>query len=139
MFCERFKTCFLNENHPEQFALCLHEVFWVLRFTGYGALIILRSAARLCYFALCPLQTTDMQPVSLEPRVLKGRKKVEEPRPPTLKNSRYTQWITARKSVGDERMRWTLCEMNVTIENVTIENGKSVARMTRQYFTDMPM
>jgi hypothetical protein len=33
VFCERFKTCFLNENHPEQFALRLHEAFWVLRIT----------------------------------------------------------------------------------------------------------
>ncbi len=96
VFCERFKTCFLNENHPEQFALRLHEAFWVLRFTGYGALIILRSAVRLCYFALCPLQTTYMQPVPLAPRVLKDRKKVEKPRPPTLKNSRYTQWMTSQ-------------------------------------------
>jgi hypothetical protein len=35
VFCERFKTCFLNENHPEQFALLLHEDFWDLRITGY--------------------------------------------------------------------------------------------------------
>jgi hypothetical protein len=35
VFCERFKTCLLNENHPEQFALRLHEASWVLRFTGY--------------------------------------------------------------------------------------------------------
>jgi hypothetical protein len=57
----------LNENHPEQFALRLREAFWELRIIGYGALIILRSAARLCYFALCRLQTTDMKPAPLAP------------------------------------------------------------------------
>ncbi len=34
MFCERFWTCLLNENHPEQLSLCLHESFWDLRITG---------------------------------------------------------------------------------------------------------
>jgi hypothetical protein len=34
VFCGRYKTCFWNENHPEQFVLCLHEAFWDLRITG---------------------------------------------------------------------------------------------------------
>jgi hypothetical protein len=34
VFCERFKTCLLNENHTEQFALRLHEASWVIRITG---------------------------------------------------------------------------------------------------------
>ena len=32
--CERFKTCFLIEVHPGQFALPLHDAFWDPRFTG---------------------------------------------------------------------------------------------------------
>ena len=31
--CGRFKTCFLNENHPGQFALPLNDAFWDPRIT----------------------------------------------------------------------------------------------------------
>jgi hypothetical protein len=32
-FVRDFRRVFLNENHPEQFALRLHEAFWDLRIT----------------------------------------------------------------------------------------------------------
>ena len=34
-FVRDLRRGFLNENHPEQFALRLHEASWVLRITGY--------------------------------------------------------------------------------------------------------
>jgi hypothetical protein len=50
---------------------------------------------------------------------------------PTLK---FTKWINDRKNVGDKRMRWSLSELNVTMEN-----GNAVTRTTRQYDIDVPL
>lgn len=47
---------------------------------------------------------------------------------------KFTKWINDRKNVGDERMRWSLKELNVTMEN-----GNAVTRTTRQYDIDVPL
>jgi hypothetical protein len=62
----------------------------------------------------------------------KGRKKTKEPRPPTLRNSPFTKWLHVRSSVRDKGLRWTMCEMNVTMEN-----GRPVERTSRQHFLEL--
>jgi len=64
----------------------------------------------------------------------KDRKKAKEPRPPTLRNSPFTKWRSAQSSVRDKGLRWTMCEMNVTMEN-----GRPVERVTRQHFLELGM